>query len=198
MKMLRIAWPAALALAILITVNPIKVLTPEFVAIAQIIPPIPIPPVVAAVSVELSLTLNRQLQIIFDLTGWTNCPATSLTNLVVRVPTTTDQFTSSVIWNPYAVQSSGVLNGIFTNTMTLRFASGLSENMTGTPVLTCQRTTIDGQIWGQTVPNNGGVIYFASNGWTNYNDPRVRFRPHDTSAGSESPAQFYRVVQEAL
>ena len=191
-RMLRIAWPAALATAILLASNPARMFLPP--ASAQV-PPLP---VMAAVSVEFTLGFNRQMQIIFDLTGWTNCPATTLSNLVVRVPTTTDQFSSSVVFNPYAVQSSGVLDGIFTNTMTLRFGSGLTMGMTGTPVLTCQLQTIDGQMSSQTVPNNGGVIYFAANGWTNYNDPRFKVRAHDTSAGPEPPAQFYRVIQEAL
>ena len=192
MKMLRIAWPAALALVILLAINPARMFLPP--ARAQV-PPLP---VVAAVSVQFALGFNRQMQIIFDLTGWTNCPATTLSNLVVRVPTTTDQFTSSVIWNPYAVQSSTTIDGIYTNTMTLRFMSGLSMAPMGVPVLTCQRNTSDGQIWLQTVINNGGMVAFGSSGWTNYNDPRVRFRPHDTSDSSEPPAQFYRVVQEAL
>jgi hypothetical protein len=198
MKLLRIAWPAVVGLAILITFNPARGFLPRAVARQVVIPPVPLPPVIAAVSVEFVLGFNRQLQIIFDLTGWTNCPATSATNLVVRVPTTTDQFSSSVIWNPYAAQSSGALDGVFTNTMTLRFDSGLSLGMTGNWVLTCQRTTTDGQIWLQTVLNTGGVVCFSASGWTNYNDPRFKGRAHDTSAGPEPPAQFWRVIQEAL
>jgi|ERR1017187_757759 hypothetical protein len=193
MKMIRIAWPAALALAIIITFNPVQVFLPP--ARARQVPP---PPVIAAVSVEFVLGFDRQMQIIFDITGWTNYPATTLTNLVVRVPTTPDQFSSSVIWNPYAVQSSGVLDGIYTNTMTLRFDSGLSMGMTGNWVLTCQRTTTDGQILLQTVNNNGGMICFAANGWTNYSDPRFKVRAHDTSDGPAPAAMFYKVAQEAL